>query len=246
MTLLHCRDAPLHCPHCPPSRRADHLSDMSEATDTTPPDPSAGPAPQPLYPGDTGALPENARRVLVQLLLGPALDRERHPRLWPALLQHEAAIRSRLAELFLDLVLDADSGVAFTRQADTGELEAPILLRRSPLTFIDSVLLLYLRGQLTAAETRGERAVVSLDDMLEQLRLYRHKLSTDRAGFDKRARAAIEKAKKNNLLARVRGSDDRYLVSPSLKLMFGAEEVAALSALYAASARSGPAAEDTP
>lgn len=190
--------------------------------------------PEPLYPGDKGELPEAARRVLVQLLIGPALDRERHSRLWPALLQHEQVVRSRLADLFLELILDADNGVAFTRQADTGELEAPILLRRSPLTFIDSVLLLYLRAQLTAADTRGERAVVSADDMLEQLRLYQHKLNTDRAGFDKRARAAIEKAKKNSILGLIRGGEERYLISPSLKLMFGAEEVAELARQYRA------------
>jgi len=193
---------------------------------------AADTAPEPLYPGDTGELPEVARRVLVQLLIGPSLERERHPRLWPGLLQHEQAIRSRLSELFLELILDAERGIAFTRQADTGELDSPILLRRSPLTFIDSVLLLYLRAQLSAADARGERAVVSADDMLEQLRLYQHQLNTDRAGFDKRAKAAIEKAKKNSILSLIRGSEDRYLVSPSLKLMFGAEEVAALASLY--------------
>lgn len=185
-----------------------------------------------LYPGDCGELPEMARRVLVQLLIGPALDASRHSRLWPALLQHHEVIRSRLADLFLELVTDTDAGIAFTRQADTGELETPILLRRSPLTFIDSVLLLYLRGRLTEAETRGERAVVSATDMAEQLKLYERSQNTDRAGFDKRIKAAIEKAKKNNIISLIRGSDERYGVSQSLKLMFSAEEVTALAQLY--------------
>jgi len=185
-----------------------------------------------LYPGDRGELPEVARRVLVQLLIGPALDSTRRPRLWPALLQHETAIRSRLADLFLDLVMDADAGVAFTRQADTGELETPVLLRRSPLTFLDSVLLLYLRGLLTEAEARGERAVVSAADMAEQLKLFERSQNTDRAGFEKRIKAAIEKAKKNNIIALIRGSDARFTVSQSLKLMFSAEEVGALAQLY--------------
>ena len=85
-----------------------------------------------LYPGDTGLLPEMARRALVQLLSGPSLEQRRHPRLRPALLQYQGLISSRLADLFLELILDADRGIAFTRQADTGELETPILLRRSP------------------------------------------------------------------------------------------------------------------
>lgn len=185
-----------------------------------------------LYPGDTGQLPEAARRALVQLLSGPALEQRRHPRLWPALLQHEAAIRSRLADLFLELILDADRGIAFTRQADTGELETPILLRRSPLTFIDSVLLLYLRQVLVDAELRGEPALVDRDELADQLRLYEPADNTDRAGFEKRITAAIEKAKKNSLLAALKGNADRFEVSASLKLIFGPEEVEQLTAIY--------------
>jgi len=185
-----------------------------------------------LYPGDCGELPEMARRVLVQLLIGPSLERDRHSRLWPALQQHLEVISNRLGDLFLELVMDADLGVAFTRQAETGELETPVLLRRSPLTFIDSVLLLYLRGLLTQADARGERAVVSALDMMEQMKLYERSRNTDRAGFDKRVRAAIEKAKKNSLLNPVRGGDERYTISHSLKLMFSADEVSALCRLY--------------
>jgi hypothetical protein len=185
-----------------------------------------------LYQGDTGMLPEPARRVLAQLLSGPSLEDRRHSRLWPALLQHQELVRSRLADLFLELVIDPDRQVAFTRQADTGELEAPILLRRSPLTFLDSALLLYLRGILVEADTRGEAALVSTDDMAEQLRLYECGVSTDRVGFEKRVRSSIEKAKKNSLIGAIRGSPDRFEISASLKLMFGPEEVKELTALY--------------
>jgi len=188
----------------------------------------------PLYPGDSGLLPEAARRALVQLLSGPSLEQRRHPRLWPALLQHEAVIRSRLADLFLELILDADRGIAFTRQADTGELETPILLRRAPLTFIDSVLLLYLRQVLVDAELRGQPALVDRDELAEQLRLYEPADSTDRAGFEKRVHTAIEKAKKNSLLAPLKGNADRFEVSASLKLIFGPEEVEQLTAIYTA------------
>ena len=187
-----------------------------------------------LYPGDTGLLPEMARRALVQLLSGPSLERARHSRLWPALLQYQAPIRSRLADLFLELILDAERGVAFTRQADTGELETPILLRRSPLTFLDSVLLLYLRQVLVEADMRAQPALVERDELAEQLRLYEAADNTDRAGFEKRINNAIEKAKKNSLLTAVRGNAERFEVSASLKLIFGPEEIERLTLLYAA------------
>ena len=185
-----------------------------------------------LYPGDAGLLPEPARRALVQLLMGPSLDARRHSRLWPALLQHRELIQSRLSDLFLELIVDTERQVAFTRQADTGELEAPILLRRSPLTFLDSALLLFLRQVLVEADTHGEPALISLGDMVEQLRLFEPSDNTDRAGFEKRIRAAIEKAKKNSLIGAIRGSDDRFEVSTTLKLLFGAEEVEALTNIY--------------
>lgn len=187
-----------------------------------------------LYPGDTGQIPEEARRVLVQLLAGPSLDGKRHGKLWPALRRHEAVIRSHLSELFLELVLDDDLEVAFTRQADTGELDAPILLRRAPLTFIQSVLLLYLRQLLTEAAARGERAVVSGSEMVEQMKLYEPGENTDRAGFEKRIRAAIEKVKDHSIISPIRASEDRYEISPTLKLLFSADEIAALSRQYAA------------
>ena len=192
----------------------------------------ATPATANLYPGDTGELPWETRRALVQLLAGPSLEARRHPKLWPVLVRDEAVIRRRLAELFLELVMDVDLKVAFTRQADVGDVDSPILLRRSPLTFLDSILLLYLRQCLTQADARGERAVVSADEIQEHLSLYQAAASTDRAGFAKRVHASIEKLKKSNMLQKIRSSEDRFEVSPTLKLLFSAEEIQALTKLF--------------
>ncbi len=185
-----------------------------------------------LFPGDTGHLPLDARRALCQLLSGPSIDGRRHSHLWPALLREEAAIRSRLSELFLELVLDRDMQVAFTRQVDTGELETPILLRSRPLTFIDSVLLLYLRQRLGEADAQGQRAAVEEAELHEQLSIYEKALGTDRAGYTKKIVAAIEKMKKDSILQRIRGSDGRFEVSPTLKLLFSAGDVQALIRVY--------------
>ncbi|MCL2809606.1 MAG: DUF4194 domain-containing protein [Treponema sp.] len=185
-----------------------------------------------LFLGDAGELPLDTRRALVLLLSGPFLDGERHTKLWPVLLRDEAVIRRRLADLFLELMIDTDLKVAFTRQADTGDLEAPRLLRRAHLTFIDSILLLYLREQLTQAETHGGRAVVSRDDIIENLSLYDRTGNTDKAGFTKRIDASIEKIKKHNILQKIRASDNRFEVSPALKLLFSAEEIITLTKLY--------------
>jgi hypothetical protein len=190
------------------------------------------PEPSRLFSSDSGELPLETRRVLVQLLAGPSLDARRHANLWSVLVRDEAPIRNRLSELFLDLVMDRDLQVAFTRGAQTGELDAPVLLRRAQLTFIDSVLLLHLRQRLTQADAQGERAVVAQDEILEHLRLYEHSASTDRAGFTKKVRASIEKIKEHSILLKIRSSEDRFEISPTLKLMFSAEEIQALTGLY--------------
>jgi len=201
------------------------------------------PGTDPTFPGflpeETGergvwprVLPVETRRVLVQLLAGPSLDGRRHSKLWPILVRDEALIRSRLSDLFLDLVMDPEQQVAFTRQADMGDLETPVLLRRSQLTFLDSILLLHLRHALTAADARGERAVISVDEILEHMSVYERTVNTDRAGFHKRVQASIEKLKKNSVLQKIRATEDRFEISPTLKLLFSAEEIQALTKTY--------------
>ena len=185
-----------------------------------------------LFTGDAGELMLDTRRALVQLLSGPSLDEKRHTKLWPVLIRDESIIRKRLADLFLELVIDRDMQVAFTRQADTGDIEAPTLLRSSRLTFIDSALLLFLRRQLAQAESHDERAVVSKIEIMEHLGMYEKTANTDKAGFTKRIQASIEKIKERSILQKIPRSEDRYEVSPALKLLFSAEVIQALTALY--------------
>jgi hypothetical protein len=185
-----------------------------------------------LFAGDSGELELETRRVLVQLLAGPSLDGRRHPKLWPVLVRDEALIRRRLSELFLDLVMDADLQVAFTRQADAGDLETPVLLRRAQLTFLDSIMLLHLRQRLTQADAQGERAVISVDEILEHMSVYERSTNTDRAGFNKRIQASIEKIKTHSILQKIRSSEDRFEISPTLKLLFSAEAIQALTRTY--------------
>lgn len=188
--------------------------------------------PQALYQGDSGDLSLDARRVLVQLLAGPSLDGRRHSKLWPILIRDEAAIRSRLSELFLQLVIDRDLQVAFTRQADTGDLDVPLLLRRANLTFLDSILLLHLRQRLTQADAHGDRAVVSTDEIVDSLGIYEPAGNTDRALFEKRIHASIQKIKKHSILQKIRFSEDRFEISPTLKLLFSAEKIRELNRIY--------------
>jgi hypothetical protein len=187
-----------------------------------------------LYPGDTGVLPVDTRRVLVNLLRGPTLDGTRQTQLWTILLRDETLIRSRLHDLFLALVLDRSQQVAFVQQAELAELDAPTLLRKSTLSFRETALLLHLRAELAVADAQEDRCVVDRDQVLEHLRVYQPADEADQVRFDKQSDAAIEKLIKLSLLHRLKGSDARLEVSPALRLLFGLAEIEALTKTYEA------------
>lgn len=200
-----------------------------------PPEGPAVGAPEPtggqLWPDDAGTLLASSRRALVQLVRGPYLSAARHGALWGALLNDEPAIRSRLADLFLDLVVDADHEVAFVRNVDQPEVDAPRVVRTAPMTFLDTAMLLHLRQTLLAAGA-GERVIVGQDELAEQLEVYRSASSTDAAGFAKRVNASWVKLQKYGILATTT-TEGRCEVSPVLRLVFGPEQISAVRAEYA-------------
>ncbi|MFY9510605.1 MAG: DUF4194 domain-containing protein [Rubrivivax sp.] len=184
-----------------------------------------------LFEGDASTLPYDVRRAFALLLRGPSLD-ERHSRLWPVLLAHEIRLRELLHNVFLDLVIDREQRVAFTRPVHAPELDVPHLLREVRLTFLDTALVLFLRMRLTLAEAAGERATLARSEMIDQLKAYEASDNVDRSRFGKQVDNAIEKAKKYNFLRQIRNSGDRFEVSPALKLVFSHEQIRALQGTY--------------
>ncbi|NPC56916.1 DUF4194 domain-containing protein [Caenimonas soli] len=184
------------------------------------------------FAGDTGTLPVPARRVLVRLLQGPSLDARRHEKLWEVFKRYERDLKSRLHDIFLGLVVDNEAKVAFTRQVVSDEVDVPILLRKQSLSFIESVLLLFLRQKLTHSEAQAERAVVDQLEMTEYLKAYERSDNVDMSRFGRQMEGAIDKAKKLGVLLKLPGADDRFEVSASLRLLFPVEEIRALTEAF--------------
>lgn len=206
-------------------------------------EPESGPAPQPtgLWDGDTGTLGESARRALLDLLKGPYLSGRRRPVLWQALVADEEAIRSRLHDLFLELVVDHTEEFAFTRRVSTDELQAPAALRSEALTFLDTAMLLVLRQQLLMAA--GERRViVGQTEVFEQLSVYRQ---GDEATWLKRLNSSWTKMlKKFNVLHTV--EEGRAEISPVLKMMVDHDQARTFTELYRTLADAGGTGADEP
>ena len=205
-------------------------------TASTPPVPAENPhnGPPPQWPGDTGTLPLEVRRTIARLLRGPYLSHRKDPNLWPVLLVHEDVIRSRLADLLLDLLVDADAEVAFCRNADVGdEVSVPKMLRRSSLSFLDTALLLHLREQLLRGEATDERVVLGYPALHAHLSGFAPHEGTDPKKFDERLRASIERMKKWSILVTT-DTEDRWEISRILRLLVGPETIAQIEAEYRA------------
>lgn len=187
-----------------------------------------------LWSGDTGRLPENSRRALLRLVKGPYLSADTNAQLWSALLADEAEIRSRLHDLFLDLVIDQVLGFAFVRNATADGLATPSAVRTETLTFLDTAMLLVLRQMLLTAE--GERRViVGRDEVFDQLHVYRTP-DRDEADFRKRLNASWQKLRNTlrvvHATERAGGEEDRVEISPVLGLILDADTVQALKTEY--------------
>ena len=178
-------------------------------------------------PVDHGELDPATRRVLLSLIRGPYLRADEQTKVWAALVRHEGVVRTRLADLYLDLVLDLDAGVAFVRNLEIDD--APKVVRAHRLTVLDTALVLFLRKRLLAGQGSVARTFVGRDEIEDQLRSYQRLVATDKKGFADRITASINKMTKNSVLLTA-GTEDRWEISPVLALVFGADEVAAVTA----------------
>ncbi|MGQ7786193.1 DUF4194 domain-containing protein [Nesterenkonia sp. K-15-9-6] len=204
---------------------------------------NAPPATQ-LWDGDTGTLRAESRRALAALIAGPYISAERQSQNWRALLADTDAVRSRLADLFLELVIDTERGVAFVRNAEADDGSAPQVVRTRSLTLMDTAMLLHLRRELVSAPA-GQRVIVGQEEIFEQLSGYRAATSTDAALFTKRIRSSWKTMRDLGILQRTpaTATEGRYEVSPVLRLIFGPEEISQLRAVYARMAEGGMSEE---
>ena len=192
-----------------------------------------------LWEGDTGTLTFGSRKALVQLLKGPMVNALQHVEVWRAITTDQDALNAVLNNLFLELVLDEDAGVAFTRPANGGQdvlvgnnkTEAmPKVLRTETLSHFDTLIILILRQELTMAPP-GERVIVDREEIREQVLLYRVDEERDEAKLAKRFDAAFRRIVDYSL-AKKTETPERFEVSPALRQIFDADTVAGVRAEY--------------
>lgn len=121
-----------------------------------------------LFPGDTGVLPFEARRVLALLLQRRYLAAADHPLEWKALLSHQQVLSSRLHDLFVELVVDRDYEIAYKRQVRSDGLTIPVLLKDEPYKRVETLLMLFVRNRFRQEQGAGQAAAyVDAEEMAD-------------------------------------------------------------------------------
>lgn len=168
--------------------------------------------------GDHGTLTLPQRRCLARLMRVDYLWSQdpNHAADYATLLANTDLIHGRLNDMFLDLVLDTDRGIAYKVQVRMGD--HPILLRDSAYSREATILLVFLR-QRYDSERRGgaDQVFVDRGECRDHVALFRPENSTDEAGDRNKADTAIRFLYDSNVLRKVAGDDDRFIVSPIIE-----------------------------
>jgi len=199
----------------------------------------------------------DARRVLVHLMRQGSVIATQKSKLFELLCRHEMAIRKHLSEVYLQLVLDQKTGVAFIASsnsaykndrdngnddADAGsdvegheELEESItIISKRTLSLYDTLILLVLRKHYQDRESAGEQKI-TID--IERLESYLTPFLpiTDHASKDrKKLLARVKEMVKRKVLSTIRGTEDRYEITPIIRYVVSASFLESMLAEYTA------------
>jgi hypothetical protein len=201
--------------------------------------------PDPLFPGDIGTLPQRVRETLVTLLKRRYVSAEQHPADWLVVLENEPALQARLNELFLELVVDREYQVAYKRQAasETGA-KFPTLLYMRAYSREETILVVYLRRRLRAAEQAGGDAVfVDRQELIDEVAMYRPASETNLAREEKATGNAVDMLVKDGLLLKS-GDEERFRIASIIEVLMPVETVKRLAEALRSSTGEGWSGED--
>lgn len=174
------------------------------------------------------------RHVIVRLVAGPLYQEETD--LWYRLRTEADAVCAHYRQMGLDVVIDEEAGYAFLRQVDerddgeseNGEAPLPRLLRRTPLSYHQTLLMVLLRERLLQHDQSvdGESFLFyDTKQLLELLRPYFPESSNEKKVEERMARA-ISRLVELGVLRKLKNrSEDIFRVEPILRAKLPVEEI---------------------
>lgn len=182
-----------------------------------------------MFEGDQSTLTPEQRICLHQLLKRQYISAEAHPAPWATLMQDTSLIISRLHDLFLDLHIDRNLGIAFKRQVQPGDGESlPSLLRSRTQTKEETIIMVSLRRRLFAQRQEGgDKVFIDRQTLLDEVADLRPDAATNRAMDNKRTVHAIDALIKSRLLLKT-PDPDRFRISPVVEVLMPIEKLNSL------------------
>ncbi|GAB2908332.1 DUF4194 domain-containing protein [Rheinheimera gaetbuli] len=187
---------------------------------------------------DESDMPHDARRVLVHLLRQGSVMASQKPKVFEQLIRFEIEVRKHLSEVYLRLVLDQKTGVAFVASTTSEHIEetsedelyeeefdseeSATLIPKRTLSLFDTLILLVLRKHYQERESSGEQKI-TID--IERLESYLAPFLpiTDHASKDrKKLLARVKEMIKRKVLSTIRGVEDRYEITPIIRYVVSA------------------------
>lgn len=200
------------------------------------------------------SMPPEARRALVSLLRQGVILSAQKPKLFLSVCRYQTEFRRHLSDMYLRLVLDEKTGVSFVANIDSeqsfGEQNAVVaepnnatdefsddeesvsLIIRRTLSLFDTLLLLVLRKHYQERETSGEQKVVIDVERVESNLSPFLPLTNSSKNDRKKLHAALQKLVQKRVLRAVRGSDDRFEISPIIRYVVNAAFLESMLAEY--------------
>ena len=180
-----------------------------------------------LFPGDRGVLDPEVRRTLALILHRRFLLAERNRTEWRTLLDNQTVIESRLNDLYIRLVVDHEHGLAYKQQIRIDELDIPILLRDTPYTRSETLVLVHLRTVYERESIAGESAPrIDVEDVEQTVLSYFTEADGDISRRQKAVRDALRKLSNDGIISEE--TTGRYRIGPLVEVVLSAEKLTEL------------------
>lgn len=208
---------------------------------------ATGPSSFAVFAGDTGRVPLPVRLTIAALLKQPYIAATgAHADAFRVLIEHRDVIVSRFHELFFDVVIDEERGVAFKKKvvAETGS-PFPSLAKDQRFSREETILLVLLRRRHHSERSAGnDRVYVDRETLLEHASAFRDPTVTNEAAAIGAVEKAIESLVKQRLLGKTADAD-RFEILPVIEVLLPVETLRGLAEWIAGNIdeRTSPATE---
>ncbi|MCC5840586.1 MAG: DUF4194 domain-containing protein [Opitutales bacterium] len=191
------------------------------------------------------------RHVLARLATGPLYEGDTE--YWRALKSDPERVSAHFAEMGLTLVIDESGGYAYLRQADedadegwteSGLAPLPRILRRTPLSYHQTIFLVLLRERLLQHDQSPDsdaHLFCSVDDLTDWIRPYFPESNNEKKLMDS-VHALIRRFQQLGLLTALKNrSEPIYRVEPIIKAKLPPDKIEEVRARLTGEATTGEA-----